>query len=482
MAKFEPLKPGPPNLDTAEGSPVANISASSADYPVQLVHSGFRALAGMRRGDQSLDTMSMPEHRSASLARSDDPITLRTALRYSEERFRLLVEGLRDYAIFILDAEGRVSSWNVGAERIKGYVASEIIGSHISRFYSQEDILSGKPAQELGMAVRDGRVEDEGWRLRKDGSKFWANVVITALKDDEGNLLGFAKVTRDFTERMRAHEELRRANEELGKEVVERKNAERKLQESEQSLRYLSRHLLRSQDEERKRIGRELHDSVGQYLAVLKMTLDSLKPPPGSAGEQVARHLAQCSELANDCIKEVRTIAYLLYPPMLEEMGLRSAIAWYLEGFTQRSGINATLDVSPDLTRLPRDVELAVFRVLQESLTNVHRHSGSPTVHVRVVMNDGAVSLEVRDQGKGVLSGVLEESNYESLAALGVGLRGMNERTRQLGGSLELSSSEQGTTVRAKIPCVDLPSVPNRAAGAAAGASSPHAKTDGDRK
>ncbi len=126
------------------------------------------------------------------------------ALRRSEERSRLFVEAVQDYAIFMLDREGNIITWNVGAQRIKGYKPSEIIGQHFSRFYPEEDIHSGKPAWELEVAIRDGRFEDESWRVRKDGSKFWANVIITPLKDSTGELLGFTKVTRDFTERMTA--------------------------------------------------------------------------------------------------------------------------------------------------------------------------------------------------------------------------------------------------------------------------------------
>ena len=126
---------------------------------------------------------------------------------------RLLVESVRDYAIFALDATGHVLSWNEGARRIKGYAAEEIIGQHFSRFYGQEDLVAGKPAWELEVATRDGRIEDEGWRIRKDGTRFWANVVITALRDPSGALVGFAKVTRDLTERRRAEESLRTSEE-----------------------------------------------------------------------------------------------------------------------------------------------------------------------------------------------------------------------------------------------------------------------------
>jgi PAS domain S-box-containing protein len=360
------------------------------------------------------------------------------ALRQSEQRFRLLVEAVQDYAIFMLDADGRVISWNVGAERLKGYKASDILGEHFSRFYPEEDLRTAKPQRELEIAVKEGRVEDEGWRLRKDGSRFWANVIITALKDGDGRLIGFMKVTRDFTERMQAERALQ--------------ESKRKLQDSEKSLRELSLHLLRTQDEERRRIGRDLHDSLGQCLSVLKMKLDSLQTAASRKQTNDADELTQCAQLTEDAVKEVRTISYLLYPPMLEEMGLKSAVPWYLEGFTKRSGIKTTFEIPPDFGRLAADVELVFFRVLQESLTNVHRHSGSQTARIRLSINDDSVVLEVSDQGKGTQFQNLDQANQDWMGALGVGLRGMSERMRQIGGKVELSSSNEGTTVTAIIP------------------------------
>ena len=367
------------------------------------------------------------------------------ALRQSEERFRLLVEAVQDYAIFMLDPDGKVSSWNAGAERIKGYKPHEILGKHFACFYPEEEVRNGKPHWELVIAAKEGRFEDEGWRVRKDGSTFWANVIITALRDPAGKLLGFAKVTRDISERMEAQKALQM-------EVAERREAQRQLHDSEKSLRQLSLHLLRTQDEERRRIGRDLHDSLGQYLAVLKMKLESvaslLKPKEDGA----AQDICQCIRLTEDSIKEVRTVSYLLYPPMLEEMGLESAIPWYLDGFSARSGIGTNFNVQPDFGRLPRDSELALFRVLQESLTNVHRHSGSQTAQVRLLMREGMAVLEIEDAGKGISPQLLEQTGPDWIGAPGIGMRGMNERMRQLGGRLELSSKQSGTTVRAIVP------------------------------
>ena len=358
------------------------------------------------------------------------------AVAHTEERFHLLVDAVQDYAIYMLDGEGNIISWNVGAQRIKGYSEAEILGRNFSVFFTEEDNQSGKPRFELEMAARHGRFEDEGWRVRKDGSRFWANVTVTAMRDSEGKLIGFAKVTRDFTERMQAHKELK-------KEISERRQTEQRLMRSERALRELSLHLLRTQDDERRRVGRELHDSLGQGLAALKMKL-----------EMAARHeldgsaIAECVSLADNAIREIRTMSYLLYPPMLEEKGLQSAMRWYVDGFAARSGIETTIEIQDDF-RLPRDIEVAMFRVLQEALTNVHRHSGSKIAHVCLWRSDDTVTLEVADNGTGISSKPLSPTHSDFAESFGVGLRGMRERMAQLGGKLELDSTSDGTTVRA---------------------------------
>jgi PAS domain S-box-containing protein len=388
--------------------------------------------------EERLRTIANLEQRTQALERA-------LQLRQSEERLRLLVEAVRDYAIFMLDPEGYVASWNTGAQRIKGYQSAEIIGKHFSCFYLPEDVQHGKPQWELQVAAREGRYEDEGWRVRKDGSRFWANVIITAVKDDAGKLIGFGKVTRDVTERMLAQNALQQ-------EVASRTLAERRLQDSEESLRRLSFHLLRSQDDERRRLGRELHDSLGQYLAAIKITMDSLTSLVAPQEGEVNQLLAECRQLVENSIKEVRTISYLLYPPMLDEMGLKSAISWYLDGFSARSGIQSALQAQADFGRLSREAEVALFRILQESLTNIHRHSGGSTAAIRLLIDKGMAILEIKDNGKGMAPKLLEQSSPDWTGVQGVGLRGMTERMEQLGGRLELVSDPSGTTVRAVIP------------------------------
>lgn len=373
------------------------------------------------------------------------PVKDYLALKQSEEKFRWLVNAVQDYAIFMLDTDGVISSWNPGAQKIKGWAAHEIVGKHFSIFYPPEDIEARKPQRALEVAAREGRMVDEGWRVRKDGSRFWGSVVISAIKDDSGKLVGFGKVTRDFTDRIRVNEMLR-------KEIVERTEAQRRLSETEKSLRELSLRLLETQELERRRIGRDLHDSVGQYLVGLKMKLDAVKSAADRANHDSVGQLAECSQLAEEAIKEVRTISYLLFPPMLEELGLKSAIPWYLEGFTRRSGIQTSFEVSPEFSRVRHDVELALFRVLQEALTNVHRHSDSATANVQLLGQNNKVILKIIDEGKGIHPKNWDATARDGMRAFGVGLRGMTERLRQLGGTLELSSKPGGTTVTAAIP------------------------------
>jgi signal transduction histidine kinase len=247
-----------------------------------------------------------------------------------------------------------------------------------------------------------------------------------------------------------AHDGLRETKIRLENEIAERKAAEQKLRASERSLRELSGRLLQMQDDERRHLGRELHDSVGQYLAVLKMGLEVLKAEKSSARAPAEQQFSECLRLVDQSITEVRTMSYLLYPPMLEEMGLEMAIGWYLEGFAKRSGVRTAFEMPQPVGRVHRDAELAIFRILQESLTNIHRHSGSSTAQVRLIKTDREVTIEIHDQGTGIPTPVLE-SAQDVCGTIGVGLRGMTERMRQLGGKLEIISGATGTTVRAIV-------------------------------
>lgn len=481
----------------------------------------------------------------------------RQTLKQTQEVFHFVLDSVKDYAIFLLDPGGRVISWNAGAQKIFGYEPAEILGSHLSRLYPEASAQRGDPELALRHAADQGRFEVEGWRVRKGSSRLWASVVLTGVRDTDGQLKGFVKITRDMSERKRAEEELRHREELmnsffaaspaglailnlefrfqkvngmlcsmtgqtlegcLGKnisevlgeiavpvrdwlqevavsrrpllnlellwsgadpesgprhwvtsyfpvltedgrllqigamllDITERKQAEEALRESEDTLRRLSGQLIKMQDEERRRIARELHDSVGQCLAAIKMNLETMAPPL-STESATAGPLSESVALADQCLNDIRTISYLLHPPLLDRLGLPSALRCYVDGFAQRSGIQVQLEIPPDFMRPPAEFETALFRIVQEGLTNVHRHSGSPTVDIRLAVDAECLSLELSDQGRGIPREKLRRFNGTRTVP-GVGIAGMRERVRQLGGRLELESSPSGTTVRVLLP------------------------------
>jgi signal transduction histidine kinase len=204
------------------------------------------------------------------------------------------------------------------------------------------------------------------------------------------------------------------------------------------------------QDEERRRIARELHDSVGQLLAAISMNSSILERESSSLTPQGANALQENSQLVNQINVEIRTISHLLHPPLLDEAGLGSALRWYVDGFSERSQIKASLELPPDLGRLSPELEISIFRIVQECLTNIHRHSGSPSAEVRILQYDGIVRLQIKDEGKGIPAG--KKSMLKSSDGSGVGFRGMRERLRQLGGILDIESDANGTVVTATLP------------------------------
>jgi signal transduction histidine kinase len=240
-----------------------------------------------------------------------------------------------------------------------------------------------------------------------------------------------------------ARHELEKAHNELELKVKQRT---KELDERNQEIRDLTGRLLKLQDEERRRLARELHDSTGQMLVAIKMNLDRLSHDPKD--EDTGKLITQTIAVSEDLSRQLRTMSYLLHPPLLDELGLASALAWYVEGFTQRSSIEVDLEVSPEFNRLPEDLELTVFRVVQECLTNIHRHSGSPSAKIRLTRGAEGVRVEVIDAGRGIPQHRMPEGKLVQ----GIGLMGIRERMRQLGGSLELNSSDKGTTVVAVFP------------------------------
>jgi signal transduction histidine kinase len=262
-------------------------------------------------------------------------------------------------------------------------------------------------------------------------------------------LLASAAIVAMGEARRRENQALHQAQGEL-EDRVKQRTAD--LDVANQGLRNLSARLMQSQDDERRRIARELHDSVGQTLAALAMNLTTV----GTEVERLrktAGTIADSAALVEEMSKEVRTISYLLHPPLLDETGLVSALRWYIDGFSQRSKIEVALEVPEDFGRHPRELEMGIFRTVQECLTNIHRHSGSSTARIQLSRRDGEVRLRVEDQGAGIATEKLDE--VAAAATPGVGIRGMRERLRQMGGTLEINSNGRGTVVQARLPIQD---------------------------
>ncbi|SPE51226.1 hypothetical protein SBV1_130095 [Verrucomicrobia bacterium] len=342
------------------------------------------------------------------------------ALRESETKFRVLANGTAS-AIAIYQGD-HYRYVNPAFQAMTGYSEAELLGMN---FWDVAHPEFRELVRTRGLARQRGNhppVRYEFKILAKSGEERW---------------LDFTDGVIEFQGRPAA----------LGTalDVTERKLAE-------ESLRQLSGRLLQLQDEERRRLARELHDSTAQKLAVLLLRLRRLAAQASALEAGARESLAECHTLAEQCANEVRTFAYLLHPPLLEELGLAGAVRDYADGFTQRSGVRVDLEVSSNLERLPREKELALFRVLQESLANVHRHSGSKTVSIRLTQSDSAIRLEVKDTGRGLELKNGPASGEKQPSKLGVGIAGMRERLRQLGGRLELESGPLGTTVRASLP------------------------------
>jgi PAS domain S-box-containing protein len=344
----------------------------------------------------------------------------------SRKQFAAIVESSDD-AIVSKDLNGLILSWNPGAERIFGHSAAEVVGRPITIIIPAE---LQQEEQEILDRIRKGERIDhfETVRLRKDGSRVNVSLTISPVRDNHGHIVGASKIARDISERRRFEEVLK---------------------ENEFSVR-----LLTVQDEDRRRIARELHDGVGQLLAAISMNVGAVAREKHKLSSDAACRVEENAALIEQASADIRTVSYLLHPPMLDEMGLRSALAWYIDGFAERSKMKVVREMAPDLDRLPRDVELVIFRIAQECLTNIHRHANSSSAVVRLSSADGRLTMEIRDNGQGI-----DEETQMKIASdktSGVGLRGMRERVRALGGTFAIESLGNGTSVLVTLPvCKD---------------------------
>jgi PAS domain S-box-containing protein len=357
-----------------------------------------------------------------------------------------------DDAIVSKTLDGVITSWNAGAERLFGYTAGEAVGQHISFIIpvnrrDEETVI-------IERIKKGERIEHfDTVRIGKDKTPLDISLTISPVRDASGKIVGASKIARDVTQRKRIERELRESEERyrtladaLDTQVQFRTQ---ELERRNSHLRDLSRRLLESQDAERRHIARELHDSAGQTLAALGMSLARLGQDAKNNPDQFAKGIEDAEGLVQHLTQEIRTTSYLLHPPMLDEIGISSALNWYVQGLAERSSLQIDLRVAENFGRLPSEMELVIFRLVQECLTNIHRHSGSKTAQIRLEREESNVYVEVKDQGNGISPERLAEIQSRGT---GVGIRGMRERVRHFLGDLVIESNGFGTKVYATLP------------------------------
>jgi len=324
-------------------------------------------------------------------------------------------------AIIVRDVNSVILFWNRGAQNTYGWTPAEACGNVTHQFLNTE--FPEPLDQVYEKLYKAGSWEGELVHWTRDGKRLVVASRQVLQRDSQGRTVGILEINRDVTPR----------------------------KDAEEALRNLSARLLQLQDEERRRIARELHDSTGQSLAALVIHLSAVSAKITDVDPAAGEMLREAILLSQKASDETRTLSYLLYPPTLDYAGLRSALEWYVEGFTQRSKVKVELNVFLSTNRLPEIVERTLFRIVQESLTNIFRHSGSETASVQIEVRSGIVRLEVADSGKGIPDEILTTLN-SSGGQLGVGIRGMRERVRQLGGWLQIKSWPNGTTIIVTLP------------------------------
>ncbi len=349
-----------------------------------------------------------------------------------------------DDAIVSKTLDGIITTWNKSAERVFGYSAEEAIGKHITLIIPRD--RWDEEADLIARLRRGERVDHfQTVRRRKDGSFVDVSLTISPVKDSSGHIIGASKVARDVSAQVHADEllrdrerEFRRLSQTLDAQVRSRT---RELQE-------LSWQIMRARDDERRHVARELHDSAGQSLAILGMQVDQLLSRDGNSPEFTAQ-AEQLRETVRQLQSEIRTTSYLLHPPLLDESGLQAALSWYAAGLTERTGLDIDIEIPEMPRKLSRDLDLVVFRFVQEALTNIHRHAGATKALIAAFRSNGNINVTITDNGKGMSPERLEQVRS---GGSGVGIRGMRERIRQFQGSMEIASDPTGTKVSVMIP------------------------------
>jgi PAS domain S-box-containing protein len=395
---------------------VALVPIRSGDNILGLIH-----VADYQENMVPLEIVEVLEGAAMQLGTAIERVRAEEALRESEERFRSLVENAT-VGIYRTTPDGHILMANPALVRMLGFDSFEDLAAR--------NLECGGFEPSYPRSVFRERIEREGqvigleaaW-IRRDGSVILVRESARAVRAEDGRVLHYDGIVEDITTRRHA----------------------------EEGMRQLSGRLLRLQDEERRRIARELHETTAQGLAGLAINLNMVKDSAPRLSPRASACLSESLELAEQCSREIRTLCYLLHPPLVDEAGLAPALRWYTAGFAQRSGIEVHAEVSPDFGRLPSDLELTLYRIVQEALTNIHLHSGSKTARICLERRPKEIVLTVADEGHGFPSAALGMAGPES-TDIGVGIPGMQERVRQLGGRLHIQTGSRGTTLRAILP------------------------------
>jgi PAS domain S-box-containing protein len=373
-------------------------------------------------------------------------------LAQAAKRFYNLAEA-DPFGMMIADLHGNLKYINPTFLKRLGYTAAEVSSGKVRWDELTPPEFAAADANAVLQLRATGRCEVyEKALITKAGERIpiLAGAATIAAPDGDPEVAAFVT---DLTPLKAAEEALHRANDELEKQVRERTAAlESEVSvrnRAELSLRELTGRLLRMQDEERRHMARELHDHAGQTLVAMAINLSILDEAVKLKDPKVSALAVETRKLSDDLSREIRTLSYLLHPPLLDEAGLESALRWYVDGFSRRSKIKVDLDLPKDLGRLPEELELVTFRVVQESLSNVHRHSGSSSATICLTRSESALTMEISDLGRGI---ALEPKRELTGARAGVGVRGMQERVRQFGGTLQITSTNAGTKVVVNLP------------------------------
>jgi PAS domain S-box-containing protein len=379
-----------------------------------------------------------------------------TELAEQREFFRVTLASIGD-AVITTDTEGRITFLNPVAEAMTGWKSDDVIGQPVEKVFNIVNEETRQPAfNPVTTVLREGMVvglANHTALIARNGKEIAIDDSAAPIRDSTGKISGVVMVFHDVTKQRQAEIALRESNQSLSeaRDHLEKRVQERtaELKTANENLRQLSASLLQARDDEQRRLARELHDSVGQLIAAISMNIGVVKGEAHNLSPNASKCVFENAELLEQVSSEIRTISHLLHPPLLDEMGLGSAVQWYVEGFVERSKIKVELDVPDDFGRLPSDAEIAIFRIIQQCLTNIHRHSESATAAIRIRRQTDHLVVEVKDSGKGIPKERLRELTES--ARTGVGLAGMHERLRQLGGTLQIESGGNGTLVRASL-------------------------------